>query len=79
MQAIYFDMVITNFINELLGWGKPNKLGILGKIKSYYGIVEAQGRGSLHVHMLVWLDDATTPADYKEKIKNSIYKEKLIE
>ncbi len=29
--------------------------------------------------MLVWLDDVTTPADYKEKIKNSIYKKKLIE
>ena len=35
-----------------------HKEGILGMVQSYIGTVEAQGRGSLHLHMLVWLKDA---------------------
>jgi len=33
-------------------------LGLLGKVSAYFGIVEAQGQGSLHVHMLLWLHGA---------------------
>ena len=29
-------------------------MGILGRISAYFGVVEAQGRGTLHLHMLIW-------------------------
>ena len=29
--------------------------GVLGSISSYYGCVEAQGQGTLHCHMIIWL------------------------
>ena len=33
-------------------------MGIFGYVSGYFGMVEAQGRGSLHVHMLLWLKHA---------------------
>ena len=35
---------------------KNNEGGILGLVKAYYGCVEAQGRGTLHCHMMIWLE-----------------------
>ena len=32
-----------------------DRMGIFGYVSGYFGVVEAQGRGSLHVHMLLWL------------------------
>ncbi|KAF8122155.1 hypothetical protein EV363DRAFT_1405139 [Boletus edulis] len=45
-------------------------VGILGQVSAYYGCVEAQGRGSLHCHMLVWLDGSLNCDEIKEKIIN---------
>lgn len=40
--------------------------GILGRVKAYFGVVEAQGRGTLHLHMLMWLHGAPTSDDMRE-------------
>lgn len=53
--------------------------GVLGPIKSYYGTVENQGRGSLHLHMLLWLNHSYSPSDLREKIKNKDFRDRLIE
>ncbi|KAF8320647.1 hypothetical protein F5887DRAFT_827451, partial [Amanita rubescens] len=37
--------------------------GLLGITKGYYGVVEAQGRGSLHCHMLLWLEGGLKPSE----------------
>ena len=31
------------------------QMGIFGYVNVYFRVVEAQGRGSLHIHMLLWL------------------------
>jgi hypothetical protein len=51
--------------------------GVLGPVKAYFGTVESQGRGSLHLHLLIWLDHDMKPADMKEKIQNADFREKL--
>ena len=33
------------------------KVGILGEVISHYFMIEAQGKGTLHAHGLVWLTD----------------------
>jgi hypothetical protein len=33
-------------------------MGVLGQLRAHYGVVEAQGHGSLHLHMLLWLKNA---------------------
>ncbi len=71
-SAQYFHFVIKSMIEVLFGITRKSnnqiecKEGILGTVQSYIGTVEAQGRGSLHLHMLVWLKDAP-PASAMQK------------
>jgi len=46
-------------------------MGLLGRIASYFGVVEAQGRGSLHVHMLIWLDDTPNCNDMQSLLQSN--------
>ncbi|KZV89335.1 hypothetical protein EXIGLDRAFT_594028, partial [Exidia glandulosa HHB12029] len=57
------------FIKTLLGYDpKTDTAGLLGRVSAYYGCVEAQGRGTLHCHMLIWIDGALNPNEIKEKV-----------
>jgi hypothetical protein len=56
IAAEYFDRVIKAFIKTILRYGHKTKPGLFGKCKAYYGVVEAQGKGTLHCHFLIWLD-----------------------
>ena len=70
--AKFFHVLISNILNTLLVGG------ILGPIKAYFGTVESQGRGSLHLHLLAWLDHDMKPADLKQKIQDPDFREKLL-
>ncbi|CAF4095943.1 unnamed protein product [Rotaria magnacalcarata] len=52
--------------------------GVLGPIKVYFGTVENQGRGSLHLHVLMWLDHDLTPSQLKESVKNEEFRNGLL-
>jgi len=69
--AKFFHLLITNILNTMIGGG------ILGPIKAYFGTVESQGRGSLHLHLLIWLDHDMKPSDMKEKIQDAGFRDKL--
>jgi hypothetical protein len=49
-----FDRLITAVLTTVLGYNKPAG-GVLGHVKTYYGTVEETGKGTLHMHLLVWL------------------------
>ncbi|CAF2866381.1 unnamed protein product [Rotaria sp. Silwood2] len=70
--AKFFHLLISNILNTMISGG------VLGPIKAYFGTVESQGRGSLHLHLLIWLDHEMKPADMKQKIQNADFREKLI-
>ena len=53
--AQFFDFLIKSFLDVVIRYG-DDKGGLLGHCKAYYGMVEAQGRGTLHCHMLIWLE-----------------------
>ncbi|KIO04732.1 hypothetical protein M404DRAFT_25843 [Pisolithus tinctorius Marx 270] len=62
--ARYFHFIIHTILETLFGirnMGNKvhSQVGVLGRVAGYFGVVEAQGRGTLHVHMLLWL--ANTP------------------
>ena len=40
-------------------------------------MVEAQGRGSLHVHMLLWLANAPNIEEMHEKLQEEVFREKI--
>ena len=48
--------------------------GVLGPIKAYFGTVQNQGRGSLHLHILIWIDHDLTPSKLKELVQNEEFR-----
>ncbi|CAF4209109.1 unnamed protein product, partial [Rotaria magnacalcarata] len=52
--------------------------GVLGPTKAYFGTVESQDRGSLHLHLLIWLKHEYTPAQLKENIQNQDFRDDLL-
>jgi hypothetical protein len=52
--------------------------GVLGPVRGYYGTVENQGRGSLHLHMLIWLDHKLTPSLLRSYVKDAQFRKDLI-
>ncbi|CAF1033917.1 unnamed protein product [Rotaria sordida] len=70
--AKFFHVLISNILETMIMGG------VLGPIKTYFGTVESQGRGSLHLHLLIWLDHDMKPTDMKEKIQDATFRNKLI-
>lgn len=73
IAAKFFDIFLKAFLSTLLGYDPTQKDltgGVLGLVKAYYGCVEAQGRGTLHCHMLVWLEGALNPNEIRDRVKN---------
>ena len=81
--AKFFRLYMDAFLKTLLGFDKVTSephVGILGRVAAYYGCVEAQGRGSLHCHMLVWLVGSLNPNNIKERLtcgNDTVFKDNL--
>ena len=70
--AKYFHCLIKSILKCLvLG-------GVLGPAKAYFGTVENQDRGSLHLHLLIWLNHNFTPAQLKEKTQDEDFRQNLL-
>ena len=71
IAARFFDIYLKAFISTVLGYDTRRKDltgGVLGLVKAHYGCVEAQGRGTLHCHMLVWLEGALNPNEIRDRV-----------
>ena len=69
--AKFFNVYLKAFLKEVLGYSEKELNlggGILGTVKAHYGCVEAQGRGSLHCHMLIWIEGALNPNEIRDKV-----------
>lgn len=69
VAAKFFDTYMKAFISTLLAYDPDHKNlegGILGVVNAYYGCVEAQGHGTLHCHMLIWVEGALNPNEIKD-------------
>lgn len=82
--AQFFHMTINAVLHSVLGIEGyrhnhqiKRKPGILGTVEAYVGTVEAQGRGTLHLHMLLWLKGAPTSSRMKELLQSINFREKL--
>ena len=58
--ARFFHKIVELFIKHVLGVGS-NHNGLYGKTKTYYGTVEQQDRLTLHLHLMLWIENALTP------------------
>ncbi len=66
--AQFFDAIMNSFIKLVLRYN--NGVGYFGKCSAYYGMVETQGKGTLHCHMLIWLEGNPDPEELHKKLAN---------
>lgn len=57
--AKFFHFVVQSFISCVLGAGQ-SRAGLFGETAGYYGTVEQQGRLTLHLHLLLWIQNSLT-------------------
>lgn len=81
-SAKYFHYIIRLLIEEVIGVKVEkgcvsSSYGIFGKVSAYFGAVETQGRGSLHIHLLLWLCDAPSASEMRQKLKHDNFKRKV--
>ena len=69
--AKFFYVLITKMLSSMIVGA------VLGPVKAYFGTFESQGRGSLHLHLLIWLDHGMKRSDMKNKVQDPIFREKL--
>jgi hypothetical protein len=70
LTARFLNRYMKAVISTLLGYDPKQENtegGVLGVCEAYYGCVEAQGRGSLHCHMMVWIASALNPDQMKAR------------
>jgi hypothetical protein len=83
IAAEFFHTYINAFMSAVLGYDPKQRSltpGILGITRAYYGCVEAQGRGSLHCHMVVWVHGGMTSDQIRERATADVaWRDRLIE
>ena len=80
--AQYFNVVVAAILEHLIGVKiEQNKVrsvpGVLGLIDSYFGMVEAQGRGNLHIHLLLWIANTPDANDMKTLLATPEFRSRL--
>jgi len=80
--AKYFFFIIHAVLSALFGIEVTkdhvhSSMGILGVISAYYGVVEAQGRGTLHLHMLLWLAHTPNSEEMHEFLKTEEFRDRI--
>lgn len=82
-SARFFHFIIQVILEELFGIKKKRegqferKESILGQVQSYIGTVEAQGRGTLHLHIILWLKDAPSSKNIQLALKSETFRNKI--
>ncbi|OWZ05712.1 hypothetical protein PHMEG_00022143 [Phytophthora megakarya] len=75
-SARLFMRHVDAFIRHALGMdpatGKRlSYRGLFGDVKAFFGMVETQGRGTLHIHFLIWLNKCPSNSTSVENILRS--------
>lgn len=65
--AQFFEAPYTSIFKRHVGAGSMGE-GLLEPVSIYYGMVETNGRGMLHLHFLVWLGGAFHLADLRSRL-----------
>jgi len=82
--AHFFHLVIQVILEELFGLTAAKgakkiqrKPGIVGELKSYIGSVEAQGQGSLHLHIIMWLVGGPAAKEMKVLLTSQAFRDRV--
>ncbi|KAG2133017.1 hypothetical protein DEU56DRAFT_707191, partial [Suillus clintonianus] len=61
---------IRGFIDIILRYKHGPEPGVFGHCEAFYGMVEAQGRGTLHCHFLLWIAGNPRPQELRNRMAN---------
>lgn len=81
-SSSFFNFIIQTTFETLFGVRisrnqVESQMGIFGVVNGYFGVVEAQGRGSLHVHLLVWLKNAPNAEEMLELLAQDAFRQQI--
>jgi hypothetical protein len=83
IAAEFFDTYLNAFFSAILRYDptqRSTEPGVVGVVKAYYGCVEAQGRGSLHCHMVVWVHGGLNSKEIQEEaMADEEWRDRLID
>lgn len=76
--ARFFHLVVTLFIKYVLRWDTGTD-GLFGPTSGYYGTVESQGRLTLHLHLLLWIEHSLSPQELRDRCsQDSDFQQEII-
>ncbi|THH18968.1 hypothetical protein EW146_g2114 [Bondarzewia mesenterica] len=81
--AKFFHFIIRTVLETLFqirisGAGRVwSGKGVLGKVAAYFGTVESQGRGTLHLHQLIWLEGAPSSTEMQGLLQTEVFRERV--
>lgn len=81
--AKFFHFTIQAILETLFqvratGGGRVQSgMGVMGEVAAYFGAVESQGCGSLHLHLLLWLKHAPMPSELQQMLKTEEFRDHL--
>ncbi len=81
--AKFFHFIVATILTTLFRVSSTNfavkgSMGVLGKASAYVGSVESQGRGTLHLHMLLWLQDTPTSEQLHELLRTEEFRSRVV-
>ncbi|KIK18418.1 hypothetical protein PISMIDRAFT_109548 [Pisolithus microcarpus 441] len=79
--AKFFHFMIKTIVETLFGVHvTPHQVyqrkGIFGFVSAYFGVVESQGRGSLHLHILLWLNNVPTMQEMESLLTQTDFRDR---
>ncbi|KAG9092535.1 hypothetical protein FRC06_011888, partial [Ceratobasidium sp. 370] len=82
VTAQFFNILINLILKKLFGINSAGRtvnttMGVLGRLRAYYSAVEAQGRGSLHLHMLLWLENAPSSEQMQSMLQTEEFRQRV--
>ena len=81
--AKFFHFMIATILETLLGVkvtpARVNSgVGVFGRVTAYFGVVESQGRGTLHLHLLVWLKHSPSSDEMSALLKTEEFRARVV-
>lgn len=77
--ARFFETTCCGIFEHLMAAGSKDG-GLLGPVSTYFGIVETNGQGMLHLYCLVWLRDVFHISKLRDRLQtDSEYAARVVE
>ena len=80
----YFHFIIDAILDTLFKvkvtkYKVNSKKGVLGEVDAYFGMKEVQGRGTIHLHILIWLKNTPSPDQLQFLLRQESFRDKIKE